>query len=208
MTVYNIGVLSNYYMHIGYLLILITRILGFMSEHFKKKIRNAAVLEYSHLLIVDLIEMIRTSIFYSTVYDIALYSVHELLHHDMTVQQTSLAKTSYLVSLGVFMIAILELHVSYRTLKNFDTEKFLIENERKLKIEKVVNDEKADIETRYDAMLQRDEFEKQFNYAFGMSLMFFIAGLETTRMKPFILRAVKYWSVMKIIVFFLIINTL
>lgn len=86
LTVYNIGVLSNYYMHVSYIMILITRILGFMSEHFKKKIRTAAVLEYSHLLVVDLIEMVRTSIFYSTIYDIALYSVHELLHHDLTVQ--------------------------------------------------------------------------------------------------------------------------
>lgn len=85
LTVYNIGVLSNYYMHITYLLILISRILGFMSEHFKKKIRTAKVLEYSHLLVVDLIEMVRTSIFYSAIYDISLYSVHELLHHDMTI---------------------------------------------------------------------------------------------------------------------------
>lgn len=65
-----------------------------------------------------------------------------------------------------------------------------------------------DIKTRYNSMLQRDEFEKQYNYVFGMSLMFFIAGLETTRMKPFALRAVKFWSIMKIVVFFLLINCL
>ena len=195
-------------MHITYLLVLISRILGFMSEHFKKKIRTAAVLEYSHLLVVDIIEMVRTSIFYSAIYDIALYSVHELLHHDLTIPQQSLAKSSYAVALGVRAIAIMELHVSYNTLKNFDVEKFLKENEKKKETDKIISDEKVDIKTRYDAMLQRDEFEKQFNYVFGMSLMFFIAGLETTRMKPFALRAVKYWSIMKIVVFFLLINTL
>ena len=106
------------------------------------------------------------------------------------------------------MIAMLELHVSYNTLKNFDTEKFLVENEKKKKIDKIIEDEKVDIKTRYDSMLQRDEFEKQYNYVFGMSLMFFIAGLETSRMKPFALRAVKFWSIMKIVVFFLLINCL
>lgn len=208
LTVYNIGVLSNYYMHVGYLMVFITRILGFMSEHFKKKIRTAASLEYSHLLIVDLIEMVRTSIFYSTIYDIALYSVHELLHHDLTINQTSLAKTSYFFAFGVLIIAIVELQVSFNTLKNFDTEKFLKENEKKKEIDKIINDEKIDIKTRYQSMLQRDEFEKQFNYVFGMSLMFFIAGLETTKMKPLALRTVKFWSIMKTVVFFILINCL
>lgn len=51
------------------------------------------------------------------------------------------------------MIAILELHVTYTTLKNFDTEKFLKENEKMKGIDKIIKDEKVDIKTRYDSML-------------------------------------------------------
>jgi len=85
LTVFEIGVLSNEFMHFSYLLILFTRLFGIISAHFKSKIKRAKELSYGHLILVDLIEMFRTSIFYSSVYDIALYSVHELLHHDLTI---------------------------------------------------------------------------------------------------------------------------
>lgn len=85
LTVFEIGVLTNEYMHFSYLLILFTRLFGIISAHFKSKIKRAKDLSYGHLILVDVLEMFRTSIFYSSVYDIALYSVHELLHHDLTI---------------------------------------------------------------------------------------------------------------------------
>ena len=85
LTAFEVGVLSNDYMNVTYLLIFFTRLFGMISTHFKSKIKRAKDLSYGHLIIVDVLEMFRTSIFYSSVYDIALYSVHELLHHDLKI---------------------------------------------------------------------------------------------------------------------------
>jgi hypothetical protein len=57
-------------------------------------------------------------------------------------------------------------------------------------------------------LLAKDKLEKEFNYIFGMAQMFFITGLDLEKCEPIILRAVKFFSVMKIIIFSLLINSM
>lgn len=86
LSTYKISVITNDYMHMKYLMIMFTRLLGFIGAHFKRKVKRAKNIEYMHLIMINLIDMIRTSIFYSSIYDIAIYTVHELLHHDLNMQ--------------------------------------------------------------------------------------------------------------------------
>ena len=208
LTVYEVGVLSNEFMHFSYLLILFTRLFGIVSAHFKSKIKRAKELSYGHLILVDVLEMFRTSIFYSSVYDIALYSVHELMHHDLTIDQTSMARVSYITALMVVILSCYELTNSFLTLQKFKLKKLLKGMKMKEKIDKTIQEESTDIKTRWKMLVARDKFQKEFNYVFGMSQMFFIAGLELQKCELFVLRAVKLFSVLKIVLFSLLINSL
>ena len=53
----------------------------------------------------------------------------------------------------------------------------------------------------------RDKYQKEYNYIFGMSKMFFLVGIDFKKTDNFILRAVKLFSVLKTILFSLLINS-
>lgn len=208
LTVYDIGVLSNYYLYMKYLMIFMTRVLGIISDHFKRKIRKAHTLDQKHLMMVNLVEMIRTSIFFSSVYDVALYSVHELLHHDLSIQQSSLARMSYISALAVFLLATFELMTSFEVLRNFNVAKYEKIIADKAKVEKSISDQTLKLEERWKYVKKIDNFERNFGYIYGMNQMFFLTGLDVPKVPTMLLRGVKYFSMMKIVVFSILINCL
>lgn len=57
-------------------------------------------------------------------------------------------------------------------------------------------------------ILTRDKFHKNFSYVYGMNQMFFLTGIELEKVESFLLRGVKYFSVIKIVLFSLLINCL
>jgi hypothetical protein len=102
--------------------------------------------------------MLRTSIFYSSVYDVALYAVHELLHHNLTLPHSSLAKVSYLTAFTVFVLASYELLRSFETLKNFDVRKLDKIMKFKDEAEKKIFDMDLDIKKRFESLKIREAF--------------------------------------------------
>ena len=208
LTVYDIGVLSNYYLYLKYLMIFFTRLFGLMSDHFKRKIKRAQSLDYSHLVIINIIEMLRTSIFYSSVYDVALYTVHELLHHDLTLNQSSLARVSYVTAFGVFILTTYELINALEILRNFKVNKLNKILRHKETMDKQIFDANLPIQERWNLIQKRDTFNRNFNYVYGMNKMFFLTGIELGKVGSFILRGVKFFSVLKIIIFSILINCL
>ena len=86
LSIYKMSVLSNDTMYLTYLLIMFSQLLSIFGAVFKSKIKKARRLNYGHLITINILDMIKTSIFYSSVYDVALFTVHELLHHDLRVE--------------------------------------------------------------------------------------------------------------------------
>jgi hypothetical protein len=111
-------------MYLSYLLIMFSQLLSILGAVFKSKIKRVNRLDYSHLIMINVLDMIKTSIFYSSVYDVALFTVHELLHHDLTIEQSSMAKVSYLFSIVVFLLTCFELMYAFNSLWNFRVGKF------------------------------------------------------------------------------------
>jgi hypothetical protein len=119
-----------------------------------------------------------------------------------------MARVSYITALIVVILACYELMTSFNLMRKFKLKKLLKGLKMKEKIDKTILEDNADIKTKWKMLLARDKFQKEFNYVFGMSQMFFIAGLELQKCELFVLRAVKLFSVLKIVVFSLLINTL
>jgi hypothetical protein len=51
----------------------------------------------------------------------------------------------------------------------------------------------------------RDNYQKQYNYTYGMSKMFFLVGINPQKTDSFVLRAIKMFSVLKTILYSLLI---
>ena len=138
---FKMSVLSNDQMYLSYLLIMFSQLLSIFGAVFKNKIRRAKRLDYSHLIIINILDMVKTSIFYSSVYDVALFTVHELLHHDITIEQSSMAKVSYLFSIIVFLLTSFELVNACHGLYTFRVAKLLKAISLSETIDKTMKDE-------------------------------------------------------------------
>ena len=94
---------------------------------------------------INVLDMIKTSIFYSSVDDVALFTVHELLHHDVTIEQTSMAKVSLIFSVIVFLLTSFELVNAFYSLYTFRVGKLLKAIKLSQTIDKTMNDGNADL---------------------------------------------------------------
>lgn len=80
-----------------------------------------------------IIEKLRFFLFYFTIQDLLFSTIHELSHHFITIEQTNISLFSYLISLFVFLVLMLDL-INYirinQKLRNINED--LNENTRKL----------------------------------------------------------------------------
>ena len=89
-----------------------------------------------------------------------------------------MAKVSYITALIVVILACYELMTSFNLLRKLKLKKLQKGMKMKEKIDKTILENNTDIKTRWKMLLARDKFQKEFNYTFGTSQMFFLAGLE------------------------------
>ena len=204
---FKISVLSNDHMYLSYLLIMFSQLLSIIGAVFKSKVKRAKRLDYGHLIMINVLDMVKTSIFYSSVYDVALFTVHELLHHDITIEQSSMAKVSYLFSVIVFLLTSFELVIAFHSLYTLRVGKLLKAIKLNEKIDKNMRDTEVDLKQRWKMTKAKERYQKEYNYIFGTSKMFFLVGIDLKKTNNFILRAIKMFSVFKTIFFSLIINS-
>ena len=86
---------------------------------------------------VKFVDSLITTVLLSSIFDLTLYCVHELLHHSLLVKQTSLANISYVQSALCLLLIVAEVLMIFQDLRLLDVssvEKFEkeIEDRRKM----------------------------------------------------------------------------
>lgn len=92
----------------------------------KRKIKNLKNLKFYQFQFIKLLDSTRAVIFFSSINDVVLISAHEILHHDLRIEQSSTAALSYKFSLLIFFICLFDFIKIYRILKNFNPIQYLI----------------------------------------------------------------------------------
>lgn len=207
LTYSRISTLSNDYLYLKYVLVLFTGLLSITEFLFKLKISRAKFINHNHLIYLNLVDTIKTTIFYSVVYDIGIYTVHELLHHDLYISNSGSAKVSYLISCVAFLYACMVLISSYYSLRKISLQKLVDCDNIKQKIEKsILNDKEMTQKVRM--FMAKDIYAKEYSYCFGTSRIFFLTGLNFYRIDNYMLKTIKLNSVVKVIIFSILINCL
>jgi hypothetical protein len=104
LTHYNVPVLSNKIIGTKFLFYFITKWIGLYEEMFKRSIKDVKKVPMSYVLIFKLINMIKTSIIFSTIYDVYFYGIREIAQHDLLIHQNASAKLSYTIVAVVFIL--------------------------------------------------------------------------------------------------------
>ena len=182
-------------------------LLSMTERLFKSKIFRPGQISNTHLIYISLIDSLKTSTFYSFIYDIGIYTIHELLHHDLTIPNSSLAKVSYMMSCIAFLWVIYGLIDAYTSLYRLPTKKLIKCKELSSKIDKDII-KGNNIEQKIRLFTAKTLFTKEFTYCFGASRVFFLTGIKLENVDSFILKSVKLNSVVKVLIFTLLINSL
>ena len=119
-----------------------------------------------------------------------------------------MAKVSYLFAIITFLLTCFELVRASHSMYNLRVGKILKALKLSQTIDEKMKDENENLKTRWKMIKARDRYEKEYNYLFGMSKMFFLVGLDLKKTESFILRSVKMFGVFKSILFSLLINSL
>ncbi len=72
----------------------------------------------------------------------------------------------------------------------------------------MIKEESMDLKTRWKMTIMITKFEKEFHYVFGSSQMFFMSNLNLNNASSFKVRAINYFSMLKSLVFSVLINSL
>lgn len=97
----------------------IVKILEILEWHLKRKIKNAKSLTYTDFIFIKILDSIRNSLFMSSMTNLILFSSHEILHHDIQIEQSSSSRLSYYFSCICFNICIFDLTKIYFQLVDF-----------------------------------------------------------------------------------------
>lgn len=168
----------------------------------------------------------RTTVFLSSLNDLILLSCHEILHHDLNIEQSSTARLSYYSALFTFTMCCIEILRIRNRLNEFQGEKFLMLKKKILefdyegKIEKeelkflrkkkeskeIIEEKEKKIESIEEEI---DLCERRVAYNFDTITLTMIEGIE----EKFLLKKDKrifyrYFQILKIFITEILISSL
>lgn len=203
-----ISVISNNYLYVQYMLYLATKLASIFHWTLKSKVPNPQKLTKIHFIAYGIIDSMKNSIFYSTLNEVALYSVHEILHHDLTVEQDSLAKLSYLITVLVFTLVVYDLIYIIMNLFYLKPIKLKKSQDWRKNLEVIVEDDATSLKEKVNCLRIQEIFEKNFSYYFGVSRIYLVLELNPDKLKSFWMKAPKLFSILKFTFFGILINSL
>lgn len=82
--------------------------------------KNAKKLTRPDLIFIKFLDAFRSAIFLSSIYDVVLYSSHEILHHDLKIEQISTGRLSYYLAVLCLTICVFDLIKIYTEIRDFN----------------------------------------------------------------------------------------
>ena len=208
LTEVGVSVVANNYMGVLFLAYILSRIFSIFERLFKTKIRSIRNIDSVWPKVVVIFDRIKFSLFISLIYDLSFYSMHELLHHDLNIEQSSMSQLSYSTSLIVFSLTVLDLTLVTYKLKNQRIEKFKKAAKLKKNIKLIFNADFGRVMDKEEANRVEKIFFKEWDYHYGKEHCFFVRGLDYNKLDNFFVRAVSLFSVYKTLILFMIILSL
>lgn len=196
-----------------------------IEYQLKRRVENPKRLNPYFLHFFRFIDSVRVVVFFSTLNDLILFTSHEILHHDMEIEQSSSASLSYFFSILIFNFCIVDLLRTYKQLRCFNPVEFAILNKlilkykRKMKIFKEdsrLKIKKADEIVKFGYKQKMKKFKNFISfcntkilYKFGMTNLMMIEGLKLEHLgskSGFIF--LRFYQIIRTIIFELAISSL
>lgn len=141
------------------------KLLEILEYSFKRKIKNASELSKYDFIFLKLLDSVRSAIFLSSIYDVVLYSSHELLHHDLQIEQISSGRISYYLAFLCLNFCLFDLIRIYSNIRDFDFLIALKYEKAILMVNRDTNLAKIDIKKKKKKGLDISSFEEKIKIA-------------------------------------------
>ena len=207
LTDYGISTLSNNFMAIPYTMYILSRLFSLYEVIFKSKMKSMRKMTGFDLRVVIIADKIRSSLFLSSVYDIALYSTHELLHHDLKVDQSYASLTSYIISTVVLLLIVGDLVRILWMLKSQKISKFVKVDKFRRNVQKVLDSEVVSASEKKEILEVEAMFLREFPFKFSAEICFFTNGLNFALCKDFSSFGINLISLCKALLMVVIVNS-
>lgn len=181
------------------------KILEILEFKLKSKVKDASILTSLDFKFIKFMDFLKSMIFLSSMGDIILYTAHELLHHDLKIEQTSSASLSLFFAFFMFNVCMIEFFKIFQSLRKINLKEFLkfkrellrtekdlkmlelkikkfrrcqIGGEKEMKLKVKFMDEMEEIKT------QKEFFEKNFLFRFGSISSTLVEGIKLEHLDP------------------------
>ena len=209
LSMYLLSPIANKYVALKYLLYLLSKLAHLTYFLFKREIKIIDNLDSGILTLMKFLENGSSAFYFSNVFDLVFFSAHELLHHDMTVRNDSLASQSYWISFVIFTLLMVDSLYMMIQIQELDMKKL---TEIEEKIESI--NQKIETSTNRIRIGKfhkiKEKLDKRKGYSYGLSIEFLTLEIEKKKVKGNSIfdKSPKLVSIFKVILFSILINSL
>lgn len=157
---------------------------------------------------VKIVDSFSTVLLLSGIYDFTLYCSHELLHHDLYINQTSDTNVSYYQSMLCLLLVFMEIINMVNGIRNLDL--ILIERYEK-KVKKIQDYIIDKTNTRSNRLLAKNRlnyYKMRYEYELGAKMIYFTKGIQAKYLQKWTGRFYRFALMVKLIFFEILIVSL
>ena len=178
------------------------------SNRIQREIRNPTKLSVFDFYFVKVVESLNSLVILSGIYDFTLYCSHEILHHDIRVKQLSTVRISLLQAYICLTLVVIEVVLIYQQIHTLNFVKIQKFHKKVESIKDYIKNEKDTIKNRKAAKERLNYYKLRFEYRYGAMLRFFIEGIKPEKLNTFIGRYLKFFMMLKLVIFEVLIVSL
>lgn len=167
----------------------------------KSNIRNPENLTTFDYYYVKLIDSFSTVLLLSGIYDFTLYCSHELLHHDLYIDQTSQTNVSYYQSMVCLLLVFVEIIGMFHGIKKLKLERIQRYENKVKEIKAYIINKKNKLSYRLQAKARLNYYKRRYEYDMGSMMIYFTKGIKAQYLQKWTGRFYRFALLMKLIVF-------
>lgn len=187
---------------------LILKLFSITSRRLKQNVKNPDKLTTFDYYFVKLVDSFSSILILSGIYDFTLYCSHEILHHDINIDQTSQTNVSYYQSVLCLTLVLIEIISMFEGLRKLNLNKITNYETKVNEIKEYIVDKSKSHTNRLNAKSRLMYYKRRYEYDLGAMILFFTKGIKVQHLKKWTGRYYRFALIMKLVLFEIMIVSL
>lgn len=184
------------------------KLFSISSKRLKANVKNPDNLSILDFYFVGIVDSISTILILSSIYDFTLYCGHELLHHDMSLNQTSLTSSSYYQAILCFILLSIEIINMYSGIKYLRVKTIEKYESKVAELKKQMLEPKMSEQNKLKIKARLLYYKRRYTYKMGSMMIYFTRGIKPHHLRKLSGRYYRFVLMLKYTLFEVLIVSL